>query len=195
METWFTAQRNTRDTHSSVAQTSYRPATTREKWSKPWWSAQVRSQNYFNYILSNILHTLSATVLSLKLSFDVFWDLSVAALSLHCLHRQLTRFCNRAHSYNFVYICFSFLGFSTAKGQLIRSILYPKPTDFKLYRDAYLFLLCLVAIASIVFVYSLVMKIINQVFIYLYCLKRTAAFLLCWSHLDVGYITICVYRM
>uniref|UniRef100_A0A8C1UW36 Polyamine-transporting ATPase 13A3 n=1 Tax=Cyprinus carpio TaxID=7962 RepID=A0A8C1UW36_CYPCA len=46
-------------------------------------------------------------------------------------------------------------GFSTAKGQLIRSILYPKPTDFKLYRDAYLFLLCLVAVASIVFVYSL----------------------------------------
>uniref|UniRef100_A0A8C1MPX2 Polyamine-transporting ATPase 13A3 n=1 Tax=Cyprinus carpio TaxID=7962 RepID=A0A8C1MPX2_CYPCA len=53
-------------------------------------------------------------------------------------------------------------GFSTAKGQLIRSILYPKPTDFKLYRDAYLFLLCLVAVASIVFVYSLVMKIINE---------------------------------
>uniref|UniRef100_A0A672RRY1 ATPase 13A3 n=1 Tax=Sinocyclocheilus grahami TaxID=75366 RepID=A0A672RRY1_SINGR len=46
-------------------------------------------------------------------------------------------------------------GFSTAKGQLIRSILYPKPTDFKLYRDAYLFLLCLVAVASVVFVYSL----------------------------------------
>ncbi|XP_016338212.1 probable cation-transporting ATPase 13A3 isoform X3 [Sinocyclocheilus anshuiensis] len=53
-------------------------------------------------------------------------------------------------------------GFSTAKGQLIRSILYPKPTDFKLYQDAYLFLLCLVAVASVVFVYSLVMKILNQ---------------------------------
>ena len=26
----------------------------------------------------------------------------------------------------------------------MRSILYPKPTDFKLYHDAYLFLLCLV---------------------------------------------------
>ncbi|KAL1265956.1 hypothetical protein QQF64_003983, partial [Cirrhinus molitorella] len=53
-------------------------------------------------------------------------------------------------------------GFSTSKGQLIRSILYPKPTDFKLYRDAYMFLLCLVAVASVVFLYSLVMKIINQ---------------------------------
>lgn len=73
---------------------------------------------------------------------------------------------------------FSLLGFSTAKGQLIRSILYPKPTDFKLYRDAYLFLLCLVAVASIVFVYSLVMKIINQVFIHLYCLKKSSVTLL-----------------
>ncbi|KAA0713781.1 putative cation-transporting ATPase 13A3 [Triplophysa tibetana] len=30
-------------------------------------------------------------------------------------------------------------------GQLICSIMYSKPTDFKLYRDAYMFLLCLVA--------------------------------------------------
>uniref|UniRef100_A0A665U7H4 ATPase 13A3 n=1 Tax=Echeneis naucrates TaxID=173247 RepID=A0A665U7H4_ECHNA len=38
-------------------------------------------------------------------------------------------------------------GFSTEKGQLVCSILYPKPTDFKLYRDAYLFLLCLVGVS------------------------------------------------
>uniref|UniRef100_A0A8C9T5Q3 Polyamine-transporting ATPase 13A3 n=1 Tax=Scleropages formosus TaxID=113540 RepID=A0A8C9T5Q3_SCLFO len=54
-------------------------------------------------------------------------------------------------------------GFSTAKGQLVRSILYPKPTDFKLYRDAYLFLLCLVGVAGIGFVYSIVLSIINHV--------------------------------
>ncbi|KAL3978996.1 nuclear receptor co-repressor 2 [Sarotherodon galilaeus] len=54
-------------------------------------------------------------------------------------------------------------GFSTAKGQLVRSILYPKPTDFKLYRDAYLFLLCLVAVAGIGFVYSIVLSIMNEV--------------------------------
>uniref|UniRef100_A0A3B5PQT5 Polyamine-transporting ATPase 13A3 n=1 Tax=Xiphophorus maculatus TaxID=8083 RepID=A0A3B5PQT5_XIPMA len=52
-------------------------------------------------------------------------------------------------------------GFSTAKGQLVRSILYPKPTDFKLYRDAYLFLLCLVAVAGIGFIYSIVLSIMN----------------------------------
>uniref|UniRef100_A0A8C4FCF4 Polyamine-transporting ATPase 13A3 n=1 Tax=Dicentrarchus labrax TaxID=13489 RepID=A0A8C4FCF4_DICLA len=54
-------------------------------------------------------------------------------------------------------------GFSTAKGQLVRSILYPKPTDFKLYRDAYLFLLCLVAVAGIGFVYSIVLSVMNKV--------------------------------
>ncbi|KAF3690832.1 putative cation-transporting ATPase 13A3 [Channa argus] len=54
-------------------------------------------------------------------------------------------------------------GFSTAKGQLVRSILYPKPTDFKLYRDAYLFLLCLVAVAGIGFVYSIVLSVMNNV--------------------------------
>ncbi|KAM4040354.1 polyamine-transporting ATPase 13A3 isoform 1-T1 [Anomaloglossus baeobatrachus] len=54
-------------------------------------------------------------------------------------------------------------GFSTSKGQLIRSILYPKPTDFKLYRDAYLFLLCLVGVAGIGFLYTVINSISNQV--------------------------------
>uniref|UniRef100_A0A8C4DQ71 Cation-transporting ATPase n=1 Tax=Dicentrarchus labrax TaxID=13489 RepID=A0A8C4DQ71_DICLA len=50
-------------------------------------------------------------------------------------------------------------GFSTEKGQLVRSILYPKPTDFKLYRDAYLFLLCLVGVAGIGFIYTIVLTV------------------------------------
>ncbi|KAM5165293.1 polyamine-transporting ATPase 13A3 [Mantella aurantiaca] len=54
-------------------------------------------------------------------------------------------------------------GFSTSKGQLIRSILYPKPTDFKLYRDAYLFLLCLVGVAGVGFLYTVINSILNQV--------------------------------
>ncbi|NXM81494.1 AT133 ATPase, partial [Oenanthe oenanthe] len=53
--------------------------------------------------------------------------------------------------------------FSTAKGQLVRSILYPKPTDFKLYRDAYLFLLSLVVVAGIGFLYTIVHSILNEV--------------------------------
>ncbi|XP_072114405.1 polyamine-transporting ATPase 13A3-like isoform X1 [Mobula birostris] len=47
-------------------------------------------------------------------------------------------------------------GFYTLKGQLVCSILYPKPTDFKLYRDAYRFLLCLVCVAGIGVVFSIV---------------------------------------
>ncbi|XP_045907521.1 polyamine-transporting ATPase 13A3-like isoform X2 [Micropterus dolomieu] len=54
-------------------------------------------------------------------------------------------------------------GFSTEKGQLVRSILYPKPIDFKLYRDAYLFLLCLVGVAGIGFIYTIVLSIMNKV--------------------------------
>ncbi|PWA17582.1 hypothetical protein CCH79_00011217, partial [Gambusia affinis] len=50
-----------------------------------------------------------------------------------------------------------------AVGQLVRSILHPKPTDFRLYRDAYLFLLCLVGVAGIGFVYTIVLSIINKV--------------------------------
>lgn len=54
-------------------------------------------------------------------------------------------------------------GFSTEKGQLVRSILYPKPTDFKLYHDAYLFLLCLVGVAGIGFLYTIIHSIMNKV--------------------------------
>ncbi|XP_045395905.1 probable cation-transporting ATPase 13A4 isoform X2 [Lemur catta] len=46
-------------------------------------------------------------------------------------------------------------GFNTAKGDLVRSILYPKPMNFKLYRDAIRFLLCLVGTATIGMIYTL----------------------------------------
>ncbi|KAF3835191.1 hypothetical protein F7725_027749 [Dissostichus mawsoni] len=77
-------------------------------------------------------------------------------------HKRHTLFCGthviqtRFYTGDLVKAVVVCTGFSTAKGQLVRSILYPKPTDFKLYRDAYLFLLCLVAIAGIGFVYSIV---------------------------------------
>ncbi|XP_071998722.1 probable cation-transporting ATPase 13A4 isoform X1 [Engystomops pustulosus] len=48
-------------------------------------------------------------------------------------------------------------GFNTAKGDMVRSILYPKPMNFKLYQDAFRFLMCLVVIAIIGFVYSVVL--------------------------------------
>ncbi|XP_063772478.1 probable cation-transporting ATPase 13A4 [Pseudophryne corroboree] len=48
-------------------------------------------------------------------------------------------------------------GFNTAKGEMVRSILYPKPMNFKLYRDATRFLICLIVIAIIAFIYSVVL--------------------------------------
>ncbi|XP_054458122.1 polyamine-transporting ATPase 13A3 isoform X1 [Anoplopoma fimbria] len=84
-------------------------------------------------------------------------------------HKRHTLFCGthviqtRFYTGDLVKAVVVSTGFSTAKGQLVRSILYPKPTDFKLYRDAYLFLLCLVAVAGIGFVYSIVLSIMNKV--------------------------------
>ncbi|XP_053369609.1 polyamine-transporting ATPase 13A3 [Clarias gariepinus] len=84
-------------------------------------------------------------------------------------HKRHTLFCGtnviqtRFYSGELVKAVVVRTGFSTAKGQLIRSILYPKPTDFKLYRDAYLFLLCLVGVAGIGFIYSIVLSVMNNV--------------------------------
>lgn len=53
-------------------------------------------------------------------------------------------------------------GFATTKGSLVRSILYPKPMDFKLYRDAMRFILVLATVAFVGFAYVLTIKILNQ---------------------------------
>ncbi|NWR36041.1 AT134 ATPase, partial [Tachuris rubrigastra] len=52
-------------------------------------------------------------------------------------------------------------GFNTAKGDLVRSILYPKPMNFKLYRDALRFLMCLIAFAAIGMIYTVCVFALN----------------------------------
>ncbi|XP_053567847.1 probable cation-transporting ATPase 13A4 [Bombina bombina] len=52
-------------------------------------------------------------------------------------------------------------GFNTAKGDLVRSILYPKPMNFKLYRDAFRFLMVLAAVALIGTVYTIAVFVIK----------------------------------
>ncbi|XP_075617338.1 putative cation-transporting ATPase 13A4 isoform X2 [Balearica regulorum gibbericeps] len=52
-------------------------------------------------------------------------------------------------------------GFNTAKGDLVRSILYPKPMNFKLYRDALWFLMCLIAFAAIGMIYAVCVFALN----------------------------------
>ncbi|XP_061775883.1 polyamine-transporting ATPase 13A3-like [Nerophis ophidion] len=54
-------------------------------------------------------------------------------------------------------------GFNTVKGQLVRGILYPKPTDFKLHRDAKHFTMVMGVVAVIDFIYVIVIDVINKV--------------------------------
>ncbi|KAL8601674.1 hypothetical protein ACOMHN_033850 [Nucella lapillus] len=50
-------------------------------------------------------------------------------------------------------------GFLTSKGELVRSILYPKPVDFKFQRHSYYFILFLAAVACIGFIYTIVLMV------------------------------------
>ncbi|XP_070586132.1 polyamine-transporting ATPase 13A3-like isoform X2 [Erythrolamprus reginae] len=50
-------------------------------------------------------------------------------------------------------------GFSTSKGQLVCSVLFPKPLGFRLYRDAFRFVLCLVGVAGVGMLYSVIRSI------------------------------------
>lgn len=47
----------------------------------------------------------------------------------------------------------------TAKGGLIRSIIYPPPVDYRFEQDSYKFIECLALIAMIGFVYTLITKV------------------------------------
>lgn len=50
-------------------------------------------------------------------------------------------------------------GFSTSKGELVRSIMYPKPADFKFERDTYIFVGVLAIIAGMGFIYTIVLEV------------------------------------
>ena len=54
-------------------------------------------------------------------------------------------------------------GFSTAKGELVRSILYPRPLDFKFYKDSMKFIGFMFMIASIGMTYSVYIYILHKV--------------------------------
>lgn len=49
-------------------------------------------------------------------------------------------------------------GYQTAKGELVRSIMYPKPIDFKLNRHIHQFIGFLGLLAMIGFIYTIVIK-------------------------------------
>ncbi|XP_072175321.1 polyamine-transporting ATPase 13A3-like [Diadema setosum] len=75
------------------------------------------------------------------------------------LHKRHTLYCGteviqvRKHGDEVVTAVVLQTGFSTAKGRLVKSILYPKPTEIKLYRDALLFvgILFIIAILGVIY--------------------------------------------
>lgn len=54
-------------------------------------------------------------------------------------------------------------GFSTSKGGLVRSIMYPPPVDFKFEQDSYKFVMLLAGIASIGVIYTVVSKVMRGI--------------------------------
>ncbi|XP_064894191.1 polyamine-transporting ATPase 13A2 isoform X4 [Columba livia] len=84
-------------------------------------------------------------------------------------HRRHTLFCGtqviQAKSYvgRDVLAVVTRTGFCTAKGDLISSILYPKPVSFKFYKDAVKFVLFLAVLAFIGTLYSILILVKNQV--------------------------------
>ena len=63
-------------------------------------------------------------------------------------------------------------GFATAKGSLVRSILFPKPLDSKMWKDIMKFVITLVVLAALGFAYTIVILRLHHVSykVYLYCL-------------------------
>lgn len=56
-----------------------------------------------------------------------------------------------------------FLGYNTAKGDLVRSILYPRPLNFKLYNEAFKFMVFLACIGVVGFFYGLGVYMYHEV--------------------------------
>ncbi|BFZ22994.1 hypothetical protein BsWGS_26032 [Bradybaena similaris] len=52
-------------------------------------------------------------------------------------------------------------GFSTSKGELVRSILFPKPVNFKFERHSYYFIVVLACLAGLGFIYTVVLMARN----------------------------------
>ncbi|XP_055481195.1 probable cation-transporting ATPase 13A5 [Psammomys obesus] len=55
------------------------------------------------------------------------------------------------------------IGYNTAKGDLVRSILYPRPLNFKLYNDAFKFIVFLACIGVVGFFYALGIYMYHEV--------------------------------
>ncbi|OXB75615.1 UNVERIFIED_CONTAM: hypothetical protein H355_001259, partial [Colinus virginianus] len=93
----------------------------------------------------------------------IIMSLLSVSLTVYDLRQQSVKLQRLVESHNniMVTVCRNKEGFNTAKGDLVRSILYPKPMNFKLYRDALRFLMCLIAFAAIGMIYTVCVFALN----------------------------------
>ena len=68
-------------------------------------------------------------------------------------------------------------GYQTAKGRLVHSILYPKPLNMRLMRDAYRFVGVLSLIAVLGFIYSMVLMV--SVWVLVCACEYVCVFVIC----------------
>lgn len=89
-------------------------------------------------------------------NYDVYYDEKE--------HSKHTLFCGtkvlQTRYYDGVYVkaLVVRVGFQTAKGELIRSIMFPKPVDFRFNRQIHKFIGVLACLATVGFVYSVIIK-------------------------------------
>jgi magnesium-transporting ATPase (P-type) len=77
-------------------------------------------------------------------------------------YEYLSRFprcCNHCAVFKLIVGYFLSPGFSTAKGELVRSILFPKPVDFKFSQDGIKFMGFLAIIAVMGMIYTLILMV------------------------------------
>ena len=85
------------------------------------------------------------------------------------IHKRHTLFCGtqvlqtRYYGHDKVKVVVIRTGFTTAKGELVRSILYPKPIGFRFYMDSIKFVLLLLAVALCGVVYCVYVYITKGV--------------------------------
>ena len=111
---------------------------------------------YFPYCINICLYRgmlvgLVGYILNMIIYINPLYLMVLSGYSLDLCTNNLFRFVNVV------------AGFSTAKGELVRSILFPKPIGFKFYRDAMKFILFLCCIATLGMIYSITMLLVQGV--------------------------------
>ena len=89
-----------------------------------------------------MLYIMLYIILADLLLYTTMFDTSIVIIFIRC--QQLTVLFQLFT----VFLCHVFLGFATAKGSIVRSILFPKPVNLKFYTDSIKFILILAAIGE-----------------------------------------------